>query len=166
MDVDDLECFVEHPTIRAAACSGKVEVLKFFEERLKRDWFEEALLKSDRNVLGETIIHDLAYKGHLEMLKHLCQKAPFRNSIQRNSGDITPIHYAAFRGHLDIVKFLALHTSNPNVGDKDSHTPIHYAAVKGHLEIVKFLVSMASNPITANKYGCTPIHFAAGEGHI
>ena len=157
---------IAHDAIRTAAYYGKIEVLKLFEERLNRNWFEEALFKRNAFGIGQTIFHNLAERGHLEMLKYLCQKAVFRNLIQKDSVGCTPIYYAAMRGHFEIVKLLAPYTSNPNIPNQDGDTPIHQAAFNGHLEIVKFLVSMASNPIIANKYGRTPIHFAAGEGHF
>ena len=70
-DVTDFTDLVDWKTIRAAAWTNRIEMIKCFEEKLPRDWFEEFLAKKDY-VYG-TIFHNLATKGHLEMLKYLCQ---------------------------------------------------------------------------------------------
>ena len=141
--------FVDYSTIRAAACSGKVEVLKYFEGKLEKDWLEEAL--TTRNIFRETIIHDLADKGHLEMLKYLCQKAPFRNSIQRDSDDRTPIHHAASKGHFEIVKFLASYIPDPNSPDKNGWTPAECARSKGFLDIATYFLKLETKECTESE---------------
>ena len=134
---------VDWKTIRAVACSGKTEVIKYFEEKLPKHCFEKLLFKKD-NDYG-TIIHNLAAKGHLEMLKKLCQRSSDGYSIDpilKNSLGRTPIHYAAEEGHLEIVKFLASYTSNPNAPDKSGLTPSEYARSKGFLEIDAFFLNL------------------------
>ena len=136
---DTITDLVDWKTIRTAACSGKIEVIKCLEEKLPKDWFEEFLAKKDY-VYG-TIFHNLATKGHLEMLKYLCQTSSEfpRNPIQKNRLGRTPIHDAAARGHLEIVKLLASYTSNPNSPDKEGLTPSEFARSKGFLDIYAYL---------------------------
>ena len=138
-DVTDFTDLVDWKTIRAAAWTNRIEMIKCFEEKLPRDWFEEFLAKKDY-VYG-TIFHSLATKGHLEMLKYLCQTSSEfpRNPIQKNRLGRTPIHCAALHGHLEIVKFLALFTSNPNSPDNEGLTPSDHARFKGFLKIDAYL---------------------------
>ena len=155
---------IHHSTIMAAAGSGNVEVLKYFEEILNEDLFVEGLTKIGR--LGQMILHNLAAKGNLQIFKYLCQKAPLMNPNQKYSDGCTPIHYASLYGHLEIVKFLACFTSDANAADKKGVTPIHCAAYNGHLEIVKYLALYTSNPNAASQDGTTPIHYAAESGNL
>ena len=136
---DKLYAYVNLQTIEAAACSGKVEVIKYFQEKLPEYWFKILLTKKD--VRYGTIIHNLAAIGHLEMLKYLCQTSSEfpRNPIQKNRIGRTPIHVAALHGHLEIVKFLALFTSNPNSPDNEGLTPSDHARFKGFLKIDAYL---------------------------
>ena len=163
IDDDPIALNLDQRIIRSAANGGKIEVLKYFES-LNRNWFQEALLK--RNQLQQTIFHELAEKGHLEIIKYLCQEASFRNPIQIDICGRTPIHCAAMEGHFEIVKYLAPYTSNPNAAAKEGRTPIHNAAYNGHLEIVKFLASITSNPNAADKYGKTPSELARSKGFL
>ena len=164
--MDVVKRFVNEAIIRHAACRGKVEVLRFFEERCKKHWLEYALTtRMAANFMKETI-HEIADKGHLEMLIYLSQKAPYRNPVQKDSLGWTPIHYAAQKGHLEIVKFLASYTSDPNDADKEGLTPIHCAAYGGHLKIVKFLALHTSSPNVADKNGKTPSQIARSKGYL
>ena len=132
---------VDWKTVRAAACSGKIEVVKYFEEKLPKHCFEQLLFKEENYSYG-TIIHNVAAKGHLEMLKYLCQTSCrfSRNPIQKNHLGCSPIHYAAEEGlHLEIVKFLTSYTSNPNFPDKKGLTPSEYARTKGFFKIDAYL---------------------------
>ena len=131
---------VDWKTIRAAACSGKTEVIKYFEEKLPKHFFEKLLFKEEHYSYG-TIIHNIAAKGHLEMLKYLCQISSgfSRNPMQKNWFGRTPIHYAAEKGRIEIVKFLVSYTSNPNSPDIKGLTPSEYAWAKGFFEINAYL---------------------------
>ena len=141
---DTITDLVDWKTIRTAACSGKIEVIKCLEEKLPKDWFEEFLAKKDY-VYG-TIFHNLATKGHLEMLKYLCQTSSEfpRNPIQKNRIGRTPIHVAALHGHLEIVKFLASYTKSPNAADESGWTPSTFARSLGFPEIESFLLNFPS----------------------
>ena len=137
---------VDWKTIRAAACSGKIEVIKYFEEKLPKHCFEQSLFKEEQYSYG-TFIHNLAAKGHLEMLKYLCQKSSgfSRNPILKNLLGRTPIHYAAEKGHLEIVKLLASYTEDPNAPDNFSRTPSIIATSLGFPEIEEFLLTFSSS---------------------
>ena len=139
-DVTNLEEIVDGKIISAAACSGKIEMIKFFEQKLDENHFENSL--AERNHNGETIFHYLSKKGHLEMLKYLCQETSryFRHPLQKDHVQRTPIHYAAEKGHLEIVKFLAMFTSNPNSPDQFGLTPTEMAKSEGFMDIEAYLL--------------------------
>ena len=153
-------------TIREAAYSDKIEIIRYFEQKLDEHFFQDLLAKTD--YFCNTIFHNLAAKGQLEMLKYLWQRTSefSRNPIQENLDGCTPIHYAARKGHLEIVKFLASYTSNPITTNQDGRTPIYYAARNGYLEIVKFLALKTSNPNSKDKTGWTPSEKARSKGFL
>ena len=153
-------------TIGEAAYSDKIELIKYFEKKLDQHLFQDLLAKTD--YFCNTIFHNLAALGQLEMMKYLWQRTSefSRNPIQENLGGCTPIHYAANKGHLEIVKFLASYTSNPITTNQDGRTPIYYAARNGYLEIVKFLALKTSNPNSKDKTGWTPSEKARSKGFL
>ena len=134
-DVTNLEEIVNRKIIWAAACSGKIEMIKYFEQKLDENHFENLLTYRNNN--GETIFHDIAFEGHLEILKYLSQEKPrfSRHPLQKDYYQRTPIHYAAEMGHLEIVKFLASYTKNPNASDDSGWTPSTFARSLGFSEI-------------------------------
>ena len=144
-DVANLEEIVTDEIIRAAACSGKIDLIKYFEQKLDENHFENSF--AERNLNGETIFHDIAKIGHFEMLKYLCQETSrlSRHPLQKDYSQRTPIHHAAAKGHLEIVKFLTHYSKNPNVADKFGWTPSKIARTEGFLEIEAYLLEQESN---------------------
>ena len=128
--------------IRAVACSGDIEMIKYFGQKIDDHQFESLL--SDENDNGETIFHDIAKGGHLKVLKYLCQeKSRFtRNFLQKDHFQRTPIHWAAAKGHFEMVKFFAYYSPNPNAADKFGCTPSRIAKSEGFLEIEAYLLKM------------------------
>ena len=94
---------VDWKTIRTAVCSGKIEMIKYFEEKLSKDWLEELLTKKDR--LGRTSIHYAALHGHLEIVKFLALFTSNPNSPD-NEG-LTPSEYARSKGFFEIDAYLS-----------------------------------------------------------
>ena len=125
---DSINGLVDLDTIWDAANTGDIEMIKYFEEKLPKHSLVR--LFTIKAYEYGTIFHNLAVKGHLEMVKYLCQT---RNPIEKNILGRTPIHYAAQNGHLEIVKFLTLFTSNPNSPDNSGWIPSDYAKFKGFL---------------------------------
>ena len=144
-DVTNLDKIVTGKIIRFAARHGKMEMIKLFEQKFDENHFENSLAEKYSN--GETIFHDIAKRGHLEMLKYLCQETSrlSRHPLQKDHFQRTPIHYAAAKGHLEIVKFLTHYSKNPNVADKFGWTPSKIARTEGFLEIEAYLLEQESN---------------------
>ena len=94
---------VDWKTIRTAVCSGKIEMIKYFEEKLSKDWLEELLTKKDR--LGRTPIHYAALNGHLEIVKFLALFTSNPNSPDKSGW--TPSDHARFKGFLEIDAYLS-----------------------------------------------------------
>ena len=131
--------------IRAAACSGDIEMIKYFGQKIDDHQFE--ILLSDENDNGETIFHDIAKGGHLNVLEYLCQERYrfARNILQKDHFQRTPIHWAAAKGHFEILKFFAYYSPNPNAADKFGYTPSRIAKSEGFLEIEAYLLKMELN---------------------
>ena len=87
----NLEKIVNGKIIRAVACSGDIEMIKYFGQKIDDHQFESLL--SDENDNGETIFHDIAKGGHLNVLEYLCQERYrfARNILQKDHFQRTPI---------------------------------------------------------------------------
>nr|CAB3265092.1 protein phosphatase 1 regulatory inhibitor subunit 16B-like [Phallusia mammillata] len=85
--------------------------------------------------------------------------------LQESGGDITMkdkagatvLHVAAANGYIDLTRYFLLHTTDPNIQDKDGWTPLHAAACWCQLEIVEILgVEFQADPSIKNNLGEVP----------
>ena len=123
---------------------------------------------------GRTVLHLVAEKGHLDMVKCLVDKKKADFNIKDDDGR-TPLHFAASKGYLEIVQYLidkkkADFTVKSNFGK----TPL-YEAISGELNIIEYLIECLEkvNPSKLNKFinakaknDMTPFHCDTENGKL
>ncbi|XP_065664863.1 alpha-latrotoxin-Lg1a-like [Hydra vulgaris] len=92
-----------------------------------------------------TLLIQLGYKGHLEVVKYL-HSIGYREECS--------IDYAASNGHLEVVKYLH------SIGYRVEGWTITCAAINGHLEVVKYLHSIGYRGTRS------AVYYAAENGHL
>ena len=115
-----------------------------------------------RDMDGDTILHDAASKGSLDVMKYLINTHHYNPMTTNNDGE-TVLHCAV--DHIDVVKYL-INQCNCDivVTDKYGSTPLHYAADWGKPEVVEFLLSTGNcDPLAKNKWKQTPFKQAEGR---
>jgi ankyrin repeat protein len=121
---------------------------------------------SVRNKCGQTLLSQVAERGHEAIVKLLLATGEVNIESKDNSGR-TPLWYAAQNGHEAVVKLL-LDTGkvDADIMDSDGRTPLWYAAGNGHETVVKLLLDTGKVDADAkDNYGRTPLSYAAGNGH-
>ena len=125
-----------------------------------------------RNKEGETPLHIVAGRSHLEAVKLLLDHGADPNA-QNEMGE-TPLHYAAGHGYVDVVKLLLERGADPHAQNKYGGTPLHYTAgggmlveyyssatKKDHVKTAKILLERGADPNARDYGGRTPLHEAA-----
>ena len=106
--------------------------VELFKEYLKI--FGDSLQLNEN---GDSLLHQAAEFGYINMVKRLVEHAKDMNVPNQNLH--TPFAMAVKKGKIQIVKFLLAINVDPNVPDKFGVTPYDYAVRKEFHEIVKFL---------------------------
>ena len=112
---------------------------------------------------GNTILHDAASKGLLDVMKYLINTHHYPMTTN-NSGQ-TVLHHAV--KHIDVVKYLINECScNIMVTDKNEWTPLHHAARWGTAEVIEYFLSTGNcDPLAKDNEGETPLQLAKGRQH-
>jgi ribosomal protein S16 len=143
--------FVSQEIIDAAAASGQIEVLHYFEKRFD--------LKISSSSFSITRLYNAAKRGDKSMVQSLL--ADGIPADIKSSREFTPLHQAAARGHERIVQLLLkTQTLDVNARDFKGRTALFLAGLQGHREIVTLLLSYGADPNIADKDGVTPVAFA------
>ncbi|XP_019857590.1 PREDICTED: uncharacterized protein LOC109585887 [Amphimedon queenslandica] len=101
-------------------------------------------MATDRSKYGNTILHDAASQGSLDVMKYLINTHHY-DLMTNNSGE-TVLHFA--------VKFI----------DVDGQTPLHYAARRGTPEVIEYFLSTGNcDPLAKDYEGKTPLQLAKGR---
>ena len=115
---------------------------------------------------GESVLHNAAAAGHLEIVQYLVQECGLSVNEQDEDGHI-PLHNAVHDGNTNVVRFLmGYNDCNINSKDKSGRMPIHYGAQNGHFDSIKVLVLEGKcSYASGDDNGRTPLHLAAFNGH-
>ena len=103
---------------------------------------------------GNTILHDAASEGLLDVMKYLINTHHYNLMTTNNKGQ-TVLHCAV--KHIDVVKYL-INECNCDImtPDKDGNTILHDAASEGLLDVMKYLINTHHyNLMTTNNNGQT-----------
>ncbi len=113
---------------------------------------------------GATPLFFAAYKGHLEVVRYLCEAGANADAARDNGA--TPLFMAAQEGHLEEVRYMCEAGANTDAAADNGATPLLMAAQKGHLEVVRYMCEAGANTDAATDSGATPLFIAAQEGHL
>ena len=151
-------------TVRRLAVSGDCAALKSLIESSKD---RSSLLKS-KGPNGETILHNAAFAGNLEVVKYLVKECKCDLNLKDFDGH-TPLHNSAHNGHIGVVRFLcSCEGIMLSQHDKHGRTPLHYAAQNDHLKVVQCLVGdyNCGDVMHEDKNHVTPFQLSADAGNF
>ncbi|KAK7456347.1 hypothetical protein VKT23_010593 [Stygiomarasmius scandens] len=140
-------------------------LITLWNQRMKDmpDGFD-SIAKSNMQKLGNPSIHDVAYSGHLGVVKYLVEQGADVNTVGGLYG--TALQAAASEGHLDVVTFLHEKGADVNAVGGEYGTALHAAAWRGRLDVVKFLHEKGADVNdVGGEYG-TALQAAAWRGHL
>ncbi|PGH01143.1 hypothetical protein AJ79_08014 [Helicocarpus griseus UAMH5409] len=123
---------------------------------------------NSRDLDGYTPLHHAASKGHIDIVRLICNTKKAKVDIPSKSRD-TPLWLAANGGYDNIVRYLIKRQANiSHLTPEDSLqiTPIAAAARNGHAAEVELLLPKGANPSRKNQNGLFPIIAAATNGHV
>lgn len=117
------------------------------------------------DIEGNTVGHEAAASGNVEVLKYLIEKGV--DPLSPNKYKTTLLHEACFNGHLGMVKFLcASYPALMNIISENEFTICFGAAICGSVEIFKFLVENGADAKATSREGSTVLHEAAYSGKL
>ncbi|KAL4233082.1 hypothetical protein ACF0H5_007767 [Mactra antiquata] len=117
----------------------------------------------DSDIYGNTVIHDAAANGNLQVFQYL--QAVGEDALMINDEGTTTLHDACFHGKLEMTKYLCkLYPDMLNQTNKNGYTPCFGAALGGHVNIIKFLVTEGADLTQQSTDGSTPLHEATFAG--
>jgi ankyrin repeat protein len=113
-----------------------------------------------------TVLHQAAYKGHLQVASYLLGNGSDPNA--RSSEEQTPLFYAAQNGHRNMAELLLTKGADPNVGPPASYrgTPLHAASSKGFRAVAEVLLAHKAEVNALDGSGKTPLHAAVEAGFL
>lgn len=113
-------------------------------------------LLNEKTGLGETPLHYLAVKNHLEAVKFLFERGAEINTLNECNG--SPLSEAATLGYLELVKFLIANGARINGTFGIGEAILHEAVSSGNPEIVELLIQNGADIQATNSLGETPLH--------
>lgn len=118
---------------------------------------------NQRDMLGQTILHETAAEGSTSVLKALIERLGARVQAIDASG-LTPLHTAA-KGNSPkktsaVLILLDIGKACPNDEDLKGNTPLHFAAHSNNVESVKLLLNAGARVNVKNDLGYTPLDLA------
>ena len=110
-----------------------------------------------------TLLHDLAGKGNLEMVKLMVKAVEDKSPC--NVDGSTPYHMAAYFGHKEVCRLLMEYHMDKNPKNHLGQTPLYFASLNGHLEVCRLLMEMCVDKNHVDDSVRTPLHIACFSGH-
>ena len=129
---------------------------------------------------GNNVLHQLAFEGHLELIKVYVRKVQmkmrracrsqhtgeeenkaFKNWInQKNHEGYTPLLYASFNGHMEVIKYLIEKEADASLKTNTGLNALHLAAQKNI--VMPFLFFKNTIDLyELDDLKSTPLHWAA-----
>jgi len=132
--------------VHFAAEAGNMEILRLLGDR--------GAPLDCRNWINQTPLSLAARKGHLQVVKYLCEHGATTHGPDLNTA---PLGAAAAAGHLKIVKYLVEQRNVPlnSLERPFGATPLFIAARFLRLDVVRYLMAKGADPNIANVQGET-----------
>ena len=146
------------PLVFAAEFMNNLNVFKFLLEKAED---KNPILITDVNW---TLLHNLAEKGHLEMVTIMVKQIQNKSPLDVHGS--TPYHIAAYFGHVELCYLLMKYNMDKNPKNYGGQTPLLFAAYNGQLEICRLLLEMCVDKNHADDALRKPLHIAAFYGHV
>lgn len=119
-----------------------------------------------RDQSGETVLHQAASRGSVEVLKALLEPNK-PGSIQAQDNDQrTPLHYAAKDSGTEKIRLLLDHGANPNARDALQQTPLMDAVRSGSVENIRLLIERGADPRLQDMTGGTALMMVAEGAQV
>ena len=93
--------------------------------------------------LGDTVMHQAAYNGHLDIVRYVAKKAPELIDMPNNV-NITPIMWASGKGMTPVVRHLARLGCSLSRKSVSGKTALDWARNEGHPDTARLLSDIAS----------------------
>ncbi len=158
----------------------KMQVVKMLLESCKPDLI---LQTQDEEVAAittkKTILHKLAFKGELNLIKVTLDKLP-GGEIENDFLEQTVLtemegqrprpmncmHIAALMGHSEVLDYLVLIGMDVNIVNNKGDTPLMWAVKNKHAGAVRKLIKLCADVNQENDKGSTPLYWACRYGHV
>ncbi|OQR92855.1 hypothetical protein ACHHYP_03141 [Achlya hypogyna] len=117
-------------------------------------------LLTDRNEIGDTLLHAAAAKGYVAKAKHLISLGANVNLVDNSVSRATPLHEAAMSGSANMVKLLLSAGADLSAADATGDLPLHVACRSGFTTVVKVLLhaDIDLHTLDVRNYKCrTPV---------
>ena len=135
-----------------------------FDMRRKRPLIS---IKLHQELMCRSPINIAAYKGHIELCRHLLNESEDKNFNRKGEN---PLLISAGFGNLEVYKLFhaVAVVKNPKLEEKGlkGRTPLHIAAQSGHFEVCKFIIEREDNKNPSDSDGLTPLLVAVAKGHL
>lgn len=117
-----------------------------------------------KTVIGETVLHLAAARGHSRIVKKLLECTPSLSVLyEKDNMGWTSTHRAVVSGNDELVRFLvSLETAHLTKVDRHGRAPIAFAAAHGSLKALEALLNVRGEDIdSVDAFGNTLLHLAA-----
>ncbi|CAJ2513367.1 Uu.00g014860.m01.CDS01 [Anthostomella pinea] len=115
---------------------------------------------NQKNNNGQTALHFVASKSHLEVARKLLDNKPPASARVRDKRGQYPLHRAAAVGSVPLVKLLLEHRSPLNATDVAGYTALHHAVAEGHGDTAVALIKAGAEMDRRDNDGCLALDLA------
>ncbi|XP_061185021.1 ankyrin-2-like [Saccostrea echinata] len=144
--------------LHIACLSGKFEICEYLVEN-------HSNLLDVRDRFSNSVLHDAARGGNIQIVKLLIEKGMDINTLQKDGETI--LHQSCRSGKMEMCRYLVNHSSDLlEIRDNNGWTVLHSACRGGRIEIVSFLIQKGLDLNTLSNDGKSILHITCLNGMI